>query len=207
VPRYDAVLFDLLSALLDSWSLWDDVAGDEATGRRWRHRYLAITYATGDYVPYDELVARAAAEEGLGPVLPRELVRRWDELAPWPEAPAVVAALAEQVRVGVVTNCSVPLGRRAAARVGVPFDVVVTAEEAGAYKPRPAPYLRAVEALGLPRDRVLFVAGSRYDLAGASGAGLDVWWHNRVGLEGDPEHPPVAEHPTLDPLPAYLSGD
>jgi 2-haloacid dehalogenase len=207
VPRYDAVLFDLLSALLDSWSLWDDVAGDEATGRRWRHRYLAITYATGDYLPYDELVARAAAEEGLDPALPRELVRRWDELAPWPEAPAVVAALAEQVRVGVVTNCSVPLGRRAAARVGVPFDVVVTAEEAGAYKPRPAAYLRAVEELGLTRDRVLFVAGSRYDLAGASGAGLDVWWHNRVGLDGDPEHPPVAEHPTLDPLPAFLTGD
>jgi 2-haloacid dehalogenase len=26
--RYDAVLFDLLTALLDSWTLWADVTGD-----------------------------------------------------------------------------------------------------------------------------------------------------------------------------------
>jgi 2-haloacid dehalogenase len=26
--RYDAVLFDLLSALLDSWTLWAEVAGE-----------------------------------------------------------------------------------------------------------------------------------------------------------------------------------
>jgi hypothetical protein len=27
-PRYDAVLFDLLTALLDSWTLWAAVAGE-----------------------------------------------------------------------------------------------------------------------------------------------------------------------------------
>ena len=42
--RYDAVLFDLLTALLDSWSLWNDVAGDADAGRRWRAEYLRITY-------------------------------------------------------------------------------------------------------------------------------------------------------------------
>jgi len=26
-PRYDAVLFDLLTTLLDSWTLWNAVAG------------------------------------------------------------------------------------------------------------------------------------------------------------------------------------
>jgi len=35
-PRYAAVLFDLLSGLLDSWSLWNTVAGGEEDGRRWR---------------------------------------------------------------------------------------------------------------------------------------------------------------------------
>jgi hypothetical protein len=25
--RYDAVVFDLLTALIDSWSLWNDVVG------------------------------------------------------------------------------------------------------------------------------------------------------------------------------------
>jgi hypothetical protein len=28
---YDGVLFDLLTALLDSWTLWNNVAGNEAT--------------------------------------------------------------------------------------------------------------------------------------------------------------------------------
>jgi 2-haloacid dehalogenase len=27
---YDAVLFDLLTALLDSWTLWNNVAGSDA---------------------------------------------------------------------------------------------------------------------------------------------------------------------------------
>jgi hypothetical protein len=43
--RYDAVLFDLLTALLDSWSLWNAVAGSEDAGRRWRAEYLRITYS------------------------------------------------------------------------------------------------------------------------------------------------------------------
>jgi len=58
----------------------------------------------------------------------------------------------------------------------------VTAESAGAYKPRPEPYQRAVAELGLPARRVLFVAGSCYDIPGAMAAGMPVWWHNRVGM-------------------------
>jgi 2-haloalkanoic acid dehalogenase type II len=204
--RYDAVLFDLLSALLDSWTLWAEVAGDEETGRRWRDHYLRLTYAVGDYQPYESMVARAAQERGLDPALAARLTERWGEMRPWPEAPEVVTALRAVTRVGVVTNCSVELGEQAVGLVGVPFDVVVTAESAGAYKPRPEPYRRAIEELGLTTGRVLFVAGSRYDLAGAGSLGLDVWWHNRVGLPGDADHPPVAEHSSLLPLPAFVGG-
>ncbi|WP_395708628.1 hypothetical protein [Reyranella sp.] len=38
--RYDAVVFDLLTVLLDSWSLWNDVAGSAEAGLAWRRRYL-----------------------------------------------------------------------------------------------------------------------------------------------------------------------
>jgi 2-haloacid dehalogenase len=55
-PRVDAVLFDLLSGLLDSWSLWNDVAGSANAGRAWRDEYLALTYSAGDYQPYESLV-------------------------------------------------------------------------------------------------------------------------------------------------------
>ncbi|GCD93099.1 HAD-IA family hydrolase [Embleya hyalina] len=205
--RYDAVLFDLLTALLDSWSLWNAVAGDDATGSRWRGEYLRRTYAVGDYRPYEDLVSEAARAQRLDPVLARQLADRWDELAPWPEAPGVVAELTStsRLRVGVVTNCSEDLGRRAAARLGVPLDVVVTAQAAGAYKPRPEPYRRALDELGLPPERVLFVAGSPYDIPGAGGVGMPVWWHNRARMTRGDLPAPLAEHHTLTPLLGDLS--
>ena len=58
--KYDAVLFDLLTGLLDSWTLWNGVAGSAEAGRRWRAAYLALTYGCGEYRPYEELVAEAA---------------------------------------------------------------------------------------------------------------------------------------------------
>jgi len=34
--RYDAVVFDLLTALIDSWTLWNFAAGSPEAGLRWR---------------------------------------------------------------------------------------------------------------------------------------------------------------------------
>lgn len=205
--RYDAVLFDLLTALLDSWSLWSSVAGDDRDGARWRGEYLRLTYGEGDYRPYEELVAEAAVNQGLDVRLAERLLERWDELDPWPETAAVLAQLAQAVgRIGVVTNCSDDLGHRAAARIGFPFDVVVTAEAAGAYKPRPEPYQAALDALGAPAQRVLFVAGSRYDIVGAGALGMPVWWHNRIHMNRGNLPAPLAEHDSLSALPLdYLT--
>jgi FMN phosphatase YigB (HAD superfamily) len=82
----------------------------------------------------------------------------------------------------VATNCSLTLGRRAVACVGAPFDVVVTAEEAGAYKPDPAPYRLACERLGMAARDVAFVAGSSFDARGALAFGFPVTWVNRLGV-------------------------
>jgi 2-haloacid dehalogenase len=41
--KYDAVVFDLLTALIDSWTLWNKVAGSADDGMKWRRRYLEIT--------------------------------------------------------------------------------------------------------------------------------------------------------------------
>jgi len=38
-----AVPFDLLTALLDSWTVWNAAAGSEAAGRAWRAEYLRLT--------------------------------------------------------------------------------------------------------------------------------------------------------------------
>ena len=179
-----AVLFDLLTALLDSWTLWDDIAGGEGPGRRWRLEYLRRTYRTGAYVPYGDLVADAAEAVGLPRELEREMEARWDELAPWPGAGSALREMARERPLGVVTNCSEALGRRAAALVGAPFSAVVTAESAGVYKPDPRIYLAGVEALGVRVEDVLFVAGSPFDVVGAHAVGMRVAWHNPVGLVG-----------------------
>ena len=180
--HYDAVLFDLLSALLDSWSLWDDLAGDSTLGRAWRMHYLEAASNTAHYLPYISLVAESAAAVGVEPSQAEVLATRWSELKPWPEAEEVVARIASTRKVGLVTNCSESLGARAADKFGVEFDVVLTAERAGYYKPDRRAYLRAVEEIGVTPERILYVAGSPYDVRGAAATGMPVYWHNRTGL-------------------------
>ncbi len=193
--RYHAVLFDLLTALLDSWSLWNAVAGSDEAGTRWRRAYLARTYATGAYRPYETLVAEAAAEVGLAPRLADDLAARYGDLRPWLGFASELEQLAAAgIRLGVATNCSETLGKVAADCVGVPFDAVVTAERAGFYKPGPTPYRLALSELGVTPERCLFVAGSAYDLVGASRVGLDIWWHDRIAMAKPPEAPEPLRH-------------
>jgi 2-haloacid dehalogenase len=205
--RPKAVLFDLLTALIDSWSLWDTVAGSGDAGRRWRAAYLEITYAAGRYRSYEALVREAAVAVGLPGELAERLASRYRELAPWPEVADVLGKLHARVPLAVVTNCSEQLGRIAAGRTGIAFRTVVTAERAGFYKPDPAPYRLALAELGVAPQEALFVAGSAYDLAGAGGVGLPVFWHDRVGMAMPPGAPPPKWHEkSLDRLMEIVPG-
>lgn len=207
VLRPKAVLLDLLTALLDSWTLWDDVAGDRDAGRRWRAAYLRMTYAEGRYRPYETLVHEAAVAVGLPGALADRLAARYGELMPWPEVGEVLEPLHARLPLAVVTNCSEQLGRIAAVRTGVAFRTVVTAERAGFYKPHPAPYRLALAELGVAPHEALFVAGSAYDLVGAAGVGLPVFWHDRVGMAMPPEAPPPRWHEAgLDRLTEIVTG-
>lgn len=198
--RYDAVLFDLLSALLDSWSLWDRVAGGREPGRRWRLEYLERTYAAGRYRPYERLVREAAGAAGLPASRADELFDAWRDVEPWPEVPEVLERLSREVPIGAVTNCSTALAKAAAGRVDAPLPVVVSAERAGWYKPRERPYRIALEELGTAPERTLFVAGSPYDIGGAAAVGMPVFWHNRAGLAAKDEVPVVGEDASLRPV-------
>lgn len=83
-----AIIFDLLTALLDSWSLWDKAANNNhEQGYKWRRRYLELTFGCGIYQPYEELVRLAAQDVGLPVSAPEYLlVDHWEELQAWPEA-------------------------------------------------------------------------------------------------------------------------
>jgi 2-haloacid dehalogenase len=199
--KYRGVLFDLLTALLDSWSVWDAAAGGVEPGRKWRAAYLRRNYRTGAYRPYEDIVAEAAAESGLGTDAPTRLFSLWKDIRPWPDAKAVLENVRDRVPIAVVTNCSEYLGRLAVRAVGVPFDSVVTAERAGYYKPDPRAYGLALKELGSEARDCLMVAGSPYDLYGAQAMGMDAYWHNRVGLRAPDDAPkPLRESGSLQGL-------
>jgi len=181
--KYQAAMFDLLTALLDSWSLWSKVAGSEQAGLNWRIAYLKLTYQAGQYRPYEEIIREAAEDAGIPAERVDELLRRWGEVEPWPETKRVLRELIERVPVAVVTNSSITLAKVAVSRIGIPIPIVITAEEAGYYKPDPRPYRMALERLRCKAEHVLYVAGSPSDIPGASGVGMPVFWHNRMNLK------------------------
>src|SRR6266568_1325107 len=88
----------------------------ERRRRRCGAAYLRITYDTGAYRPYEDLVAEAAEQSGLDRNLALRLEAAWPSLAPWPDVAPVLGLLAAAaIGLGVVTNCSRRLGLAAAA--------------------------------------------------------------------------------------------
>jgi 2-haloalkanoic acid dehalogenase type II len=189
---YAAVGFDLLTALLDTWSLWSDVAGDRTLGMRW-HAASQEMLRGKRYRPFEDIVRESGSEVGIDAKRAAELLRRWGDFEPWPDVPPVLERL-DGTRRFIVTNCSRKLGRLAAFRAGR-FELIMTAEEAGAYKPDPLPYRTALERLGLDPAEVLFVAGSAHDVGGAARVGMDVYWANRGGVAAPTDGTAVREEP------------
>ena len=145
------------------------------------------------YRPFEDIVRESASEVGVDPKRASELLRRWGDFEPWPDVPEVLERLDGRKRF-IVTNCSRKLGRLAAFRAGR-FDLVMTAEEAGAYKPDPLPYRMALERLSLDPAEVLFVAGSAHDVGGAARVGMDVYWANRGGASTPTDGTAVRQEP------------
>ncbi len=203
-PTYDAIAFDLLTALVDSWTLFAAVAGEERRGREWRVASLRRVTVAGRYRDYEAILRDAAVDVGLPASKADELTARWGEIRPWPEVPEVLARLAGR-RLAVLTNCSQRLAEVAASATGGRFEVVLSAERTGWYKTNPRAYRALLETLGLPAERILFVAGSAHDVKGAPSVYLPVYWQNRAGLPIPPGvPPPVVNAPDLTGLLPFL---
>ena len=180
--KYNSIVFDLLTGLIDSWSLWNEIAGSELKGRDWRSRYLQITYKTFEYKKYEDLVLLSAQQAGLKNTNAFKLIDEWERLKPWPEVNMVLNKLKDKFALGVATNCSIKKGNEAIELIDVKFNSTVTAEEVGFYKPHPEMYNCILKKMNTSPSRTLFVAGSPFDVEGAKSMDMDVYWHNRVGL-------------------------
>ena len=76
VRNYDAVVFDLLTALINSWTFWNCAAGSAEDDLRWRREYLALTYAAGSYRPFSDIVRQAARQADIKPFCVEALFAR-----------------------------------------------------------------------------------------------------------------------------------
>ena len=83
---------------------------------------------------------------------------------------------------GVVSNADSDHLHNALSRNGLSFDLVVSSEDAEAYKPNPAIFDKALEALGVEPGEVLYVGDSQEDdLVATHRGGIRMAWLNREG--------------------------
>ena len=96
----------------------------------------------------------------------------WEQLPPWPDTLPGLTALRRHAIVAPCSNGSVALMTRLARWAGLPWDCVLGAGVARAYKPQPEVYLASCAALRLPPERVMMVAAHNDDLRAARAVGL-----------------------------------
>jgi 2-haloacid dehalogenase len=96
---------------------------------------------------------------------------RW-RLKPWPDAVPGLKRLKQRYIISPLSNASFVGMVRLAKFAGLPWDCVITAENARCYKPHPDVYRTAMSLLGLRPDQVMMVAAHNYDLRAARQEGL-----------------------------------
>jgi len=117
-------------------------------------------------------VLRAYDIAGLGEQERDQLNQVWWRLRPWPDSVAGLTRLRRRYIITPLSNASfagmVHLARSAA----LPWDCIITAENARRYKPAPEVYGTAIGLLGLRPGEVMMVAAHNYDLAAARSHGM-----------------------------------
>ena len=113
-----------------------------------------------------------------------DLNRAWHRLAPWPDAVAGLTRLKARFVIAPLSNGNIALLLNMAKRAGLPWDAILGAEVAQAYKPQPEAYLRTAEILGVAPSACMLVAAHNSDLAAARACGL------QTAFVGRREHGP-----------------
>lgn len=128
--------------------------------------------------------------------------RAWHRLEPWPDVIDGLARLKTRYIIGTLSNGNVGLLTRMAKHARLPWDVILGAETARAYKPLPEAYLASARLLNLEPRQVMLVAAHNGDLAAAAEAGLRTAFvvrpteygpHQKVDLEPERNWDVVAD--------------
>jgi 2-haloacid dehalogenase len=113
---------------------------------------------------------------------------------PFPDTNAALEKLKTKYKLAIISNTDDALFSATSRHFSVLFDAVVTAEQAGAYKPSLAPFQLALQRLGLCREQVVHVGQSvHHDVLPAKSLGLASVLVYRRGFgatrpsQGDPD--------------------
>ena len=207
--------FDCYGTLID----WNTGIGDQLEhlfGAERRDELLARYHRlepevqAETYRSYAEVLSltleRLASEAGL-PIPEGDSGALARSLPDWPPFREVPAALAELRNRGwslaILSNTDHALITQSQRALGVPIDVIVTAEDVSSYKPAHKHWERFFEQTTADRERHVHVAASLFhDVAPGRELGLTTVWINRLGEAADPE--PDRELPDLSALPDTL---
>jgi 2-haloacid dehalogenase len=160
----------------------------------------------GEFRPYREVlqsVVRAFGERlGFTPG-GAEISSLPDSLAGWKPFPDTVAALRQlksRYQLAIISNVDDDLFAPTGAKLEVKFDHIITAQQAGAYKPSPSIFKLAEKRIGATRGQWLHVAQSVYhDVVPAHSLGIaNVWVNRRSPRTGAGAAKAASAHPDLE---------
>jgi 2-haloacid dehalogenase len=207
--------FDCYGTLID-WNagiggVLERVFGSEEAPRLLkRYHELEPQFETDGYRPYREVLSlvleELLREEGLQ--LPEgeagALAKSLPEWPPFPEVPDALHDLRERGwKLAILSNSDRDMIAASQKQLGVPFDLIVVAEDVESYKPAHAHWERFFEATTADREHHAHVAASLFhDIAPGKELGLRTVWINRLGEEAEPE--PDRELSNLTGLPDTL---
>ena len=112
----------------------------------------------------------------------------YDDLRPYDDAVAGLRRLADSNRFRLVALSNgeqAYLEKLVRDNVGVPFDDVISVEQAGSFKPHPAVYRTAARILGKAPGEILMVAAHSFDITGARACGYRGAYVNRYDLPNE----------------------
>jgi 2-haloacid dehalogenase len=124
---------------------------------------------------------------------------------PHPDVPGPLSRIADHYPLVILSNSMVDLIPHSARNIGVPFYAVLTAEEAGAYKPLMRPFEYMFDRLGCSPEDMMHVSSSpRYDLMTAHDLGFGAKVFVDRGHEPPTEHYGLTRIRDFNDLPALL---
>jgi 2-haloacid dehalogenase len=155
------------AAFTDDWRAMYQPAMEEVRSGRRPWTILDVLHRES----LDKLFAKNGIA-GLSEEEKDRLNRVWHRLKPWPDAVEGLRRLKSRYIIGTLSNGNVGLLTRLARHAGLPWDVILGAETARAYKPLPQAYLASASLLNLEPAQAMLVAAHNGDLAAASAVGL-----------------------------------